>query len=209
MTPTVLPWYSPLAFEANGRSTSSVTGRASMSARMASFGPGLPPLRMPTTPVCAMPVLHLVTELLQLCGDELCRARFAIAQFGMFVKIAAHRSDVLETRIDQRLHRRLASHGRKAEACERGTEGQANESKLRAHGGSPAEEVAVAQSTYAFDGLVADPPDSPTGFSRDARDRDSPRSASRSGAIRCARTWRDGAGHRRGRRSARQRTARA
>jgi hypothetical protein len=56
ITPVDLPRYSPCAFEANGRSTSSVTGRASMSARIASFGPGWPPLRMPTTPVCAMPV---------------------------------------------------------------------------------------------------------------------------------------------------------
>ena len=39
-----------------GGTTSSVTGSASMSARMASRGPGLPPLSTPTTPVWATPV---------------------------------------------------------------------------------------------------------------------------------------------------------
>ena len=42
-----------VTFDANGISTLSVTGRASMSALRATTGPGLPPLIIPTTPVWA------------------------------------------------------------------------------------------------------------------------------------------------------------
>ena len=56
MTPTSSPFQVVRTFEANGRSTSSVTGRASMSARSATTGPGSAPLSRPTTPVWATPV---------------------------------------------------------------------------------------------------------------------------------------------------------
>ncbi len=57
ITPTFSPRYSVVATDLNGTSTCSATGNASMSARSAITGPGLPPFSTPTTPVCAMPVL--------------------------------------------------------------------------------------------------------------------------------------------------------
>ena len=74
---------------ANGRSTSSVTGSASMSARSATTGPGLPPLRMPTTPVCATPVPHLEAERLQVLGRPGRRADLAVAELRMGVDVAS------------------------------------------------------------------------------------------------------------------------
>src|SRR5690606_8795998 len=56
ITPTVSPRYSPVAFEAKGRSLRSVTGSASMSARSSTVGPGRPPSSSATTPVWATPV---------------------------------------------------------------------------------------------------------------------------------------------------------
>ena len=44
------PFHCAFAVDLNGRSTCSVTGRPSMSARSATTGPGLPPLSTPTTP---------------------------------------------------------------------------------------------------------------------------------------------------------------
>ena len=56
MTPTVFPSQVAVALLANGRSTSSLTGSASMSARSATTGPGRPPSITATTPVLATPV---------------------------------------------------------------------------------------------------------------------------------------------------------
>ena len=56
MTPTSWPSYFEVALLANGTSTSSRTGRPSMSARRATTGPGLPPLSTAVTPVRATPV---------------------------------------------------------------------------------------------------------------------------------------------------------
>ena len=56
ITSTSLPRNWPLAFDANGTSTRSFTGSASMSARKATTGPGEAPLSRPTTPVLATPV---------------------------------------------------------------------------------------------------------------------------------------------------------
>ena len=56
MTPTDSPFHCAFTFEANGTSTSSVTGSASMSARSATTGPGSAPFSRPTTPVWATPV---------------------------------------------------------------------------------------------------------------------------------------------------------
>ena len=56
MTPTSCPSYLDDALLAKGTSTSSRTGKPSMSARSATTGPGLPPLRTATTPVRATPV---------------------------------------------------------------------------------------------------------------------------------------------------------
>ena len=50
ITPTVSPRYVDVAFEAKGRLLRSVTGSASMSARNAMRGPGLPPLITAVTP---------------------------------------------------------------------------------------------------------------------------------------------------------------
>ena len=50
ITPVSWPLYTVRTVDLNGTSTSSVTGSASMSARSATVGPGLPPLRIPTTP---------------------------------------------------------------------------------------------------------------------------------------------------------------
>ena len=56
MTPTCAPFHSAVTLLANGRSTSSATGSASMSARKATTGPGSAPFSSPTTPVWATPV---------------------------------------------------------------------------------------------------------------------------------------------------------
>ena len=56
ITPTGWPRYVLFTVEANGNPVCSVTGSASMSARSAMRGPGLPPFRMATTPVWPMPV---------------------------------------------------------------------------------------------------------------------------------------------------------
>ncbi len=56
ITGTVWPLYCAVTFEENGRPVCSATGRASMSARRATTLPGLPPFRMPTTPVLPTPV---------------------------------------------------------------------------------------------------------------------------------------------------------
>lgn len=56
LTPTSWPRYVVRTVDLKGNGVSSVTGSASMSARTATTGPGRPPRRMPTTPVCATPV---------------------------------------------------------------------------------------------------------------------------------------------------------
>src|SRR3546814_932739 len=56
ITPVCWPLKVVVTFDANGRSLRSVTGSASMSARSAIFGPGLPPLMIAVTPWWAMPV---------------------------------------------------------------------------------------------------------------------------------------------------------
>ena len=50
ITPTVSPRYCAVALEANGRPLRSATGSASMSARRAILGPGLPPWMIAVTP---------------------------------------------------------------------------------------------------------------------------------------------------------------
>src|SRR4051794_40154687 len=57
MTSTCRPRYVLRAVEAKGSPCGSLTGKASMSARSATTGPGRLPRRMPTTPVRATPVL--------------------------------------------------------------------------------------------------------------------------------------------------------
>ncbi len=56
ITPTSSPFHMVRTFDANGTSTSSVTGNASMSARSATTLLGSAPFSRPTTPVCATPV---------------------------------------------------------------------------------------------------------------------------------------------------------
>ena len=56
ITPTSCPLYVARTVDLNGRSTCSVTGSASMSARSATTGPGRAPRRTPTTPVRPTPV---------------------------------------------------------------------------------------------------------------------------------------------------------
>ena len=68
ITPTCSPFHTARAREANGRSTSSVTGRPSMSARSATTLPGLPPLSKPTTPVWATPVFTSSKPRLRRCS---------------------------------------------------------------------------------------------------------------------------------------------
>ncbi len=53
ITPHSWSFHCAVTLLAKGTSTSSRTGRASMSARSATTGPGLPPLSTPTTPVTA------------------------------------------------------------------------------------------------------------------------------------------------------------
>ncbi len=74
MTPTSCPLYSVRTLDAKGRSTISVTGRASMSERNATVGPGRPPRSSPTTPVWAIPVRTSIPRLFR-CSAILAEVR--------------------------------------------------------------------------------------------------------------------------------------
>ena len=65
MTGTVWPSHVALAFDLKGTSTRSSTGSASMSARRATTGPGLPPFRMPSTPMMPTPVFTSIPSFLR------------------------------------------------------------------------------------------------------------------------------------------------
>ena len=89
MTPTFSPArYLPLALDANGRPSRSLTGSASMSARRATTGPGLPPLSTPTTPVPATPVRTSRGRACAGVGDEACGARLLFAELGVLMDVA-------------------------------------------------------------------------------------------------------------------------
>ena len=75
----------------NGRSTCSVTGSASMSARNATTGPGRPPRRTPTTPLIATPVRTSSPSRRQFRRDDAGRAHFAVAELGMLVQVTPPR----------------------------------------------------------------------------------------------------------------------
>ncbi len=77
------------AFEAKGRSTSSRTGSASMSALSATTGPGPPPpFSTATSPVRPDAFLHLVAEAAQVPGDQGGGAVLAVAEFRVGVDVA-------------------------------------------------------------------------------------------------------------------------
>ena len=72
-----------------------------MSARSAIVGPGLPVLSSATTPVLAMPVSTSRPSLLQVFGDDLRGAHFAVGKFRVLVKIAPPRDDLRVNRLDR------------------------------------------------------------------------------------------------------------
>ena len=74
---------------AKGRSTCSFTGSASMSARSATTGPGLPPLQHGDHAGHGHAGLHLHAQRAQMVGHQLGGARFLVAQFRMLVDVAA------------------------------------------------------------------------------------------------------------------------
>ena len=80
-----------------------------MSARSATTGPGLPPFRMPTTPVPRDAGLHLHAQGAQVVRDDLRGADFLQPQLGMLVEVAAPgddlRQDLGGRAIDCRGHR--------------------------------------------------------------------------------------------------------
>ena len=75
MTPTSSPFQMARALEANGTSTSSLTGSASMSARSATTLPGSLPLSRPTTPVWATPVRTESNPRLRKCSATMAAVR--------------------------------------------------------------------------------------------------------------------------------------
>ena len=91
ITPTFSPRYSAVAVDLNGRSTCSVTGNASMSARSATVGPGLPPLQDADHAGVRDARANLEAQLAQLFGHDLRRAELAVAEFGVLVEVAAPR----------------------------------------------------------------------------------------------------------------------
>ena len=85
-----MPFQTTRTFEAKGRSTSSVTSSASISARKATTGPGLAPVRRPPRPykrLCPAPR----TELRKMLDDQCRRAELAVAQLGILVNVAPPR----------------------------------------------------------------------------------------------------------------------
>src|SRR5262245_56107915 len=154
MTPTSCPLTVVITRERKGRSTSSVTGSASMSARSATSPPGRPPLRMPTTPVPPTPVstsiprasrasaledahhsrathtsAHVDPERLQMRRDELRRAHFLTGELRMLVYVATPGDDAVHHRwhapIDIRRERR----------CTRLLHNEREEEQRQRHGG--------------------------------------------------------------------------
>ena len=109
MTPTSCPLNVVRTVDLNGTSTCSVTGSASMSARSATTRPGLPPLQDADDAGVRDRRLHLDAELAQAVGDELRRARLAVAELGMLVNVAAagddFRLDLLRGVVDALIER--------------------------------------------------------------------------------------------------------
>src|ERR1041384_5840284 len=123
MTPTSLPSNVARTADLNGRSTCSVTGSASMSARSATTGPGFPPRSTPLTPACPPPGRtpppgpglppphppdppgsrhagpHFDPEAFEMIRHQLRRAGFAVTELGVLV-------DVAPPPDDERVHRR-------------------------------------------------------------------------------------------------------
>ena len=64
-----------------------------MSARRRIVGPGSLPSMTATTPVCAMPVLHVEPEGPQVFGDLGGRAELAVGKLRMAVEVAAPLDD--------------------------------------------------------------------------------------------------------------------
>jgi hypothetical protein len=87
ITETGLPSYSLIARLAKGRSTSSRTGRASMSARSATTGPGSAPSITATMPCFATP-LRGEAHLAQASGDVLRRLDLAVRELRVLVEVA-------------------------------------------------------------------------------------------------------------------------
>ena len=101
ITPTCWPLYSVFTVDLNGTSTSSVTGKASMSDRRATTGPGLPPRSTADDAGLRDACPHLQPQRAQVLGDLLGRAHLAIAQLGVLVEVAPPRDQL-------RLERRRA-----------------------------------------------------------------------------------------------------
>lgn len=83
MTPVSLPAQVVFTFDAKGRSTSSVTGSASMSARRATTRPGLPPLQQRNDAGVRHPGMDLEPERPEMFGHNARGAEFAVAEFGI------------------------------------------------------------------------------------------------------------------------------
>ena len=95
MTGTVSPLYSPVASDRKGRSFRSGTGNASMSARRAITGPGRPPSRMPTTPVCATPVVTSIPSDSRCWATIAAGLELAIGKLGVLMDLTPPLDDLL------------------------------------------------------------------------------------------------------------------
>src|SRR3954466_2677191 len=83
MTSTSRPRYVLLAVEAKESPSGSLTGKASMSARSATTGPGRLPRRMPHHPGSSHAGPDLQAQVAQVVGHESGRALFLVAEFGV------------------------------------------------------------------------------------------------------------------------------
>ena len=91
ITPTSSPFQMVRTLEANGTSTSSLTGSASMSARRATTLPGSLPFSTPITPVCATPVRTSSRPRLFRCSATILAVRFSrLPSSGLACKSRRH-----------------------------------------------------------------------------------------------------------------------
>ena len=133
MTPTFLPRNSVVTVDLNGTSTCSATGSASISARNAIVGPGLPPFSTAVTPVMRDAGLHIETQLAKVIRDEPGGPYLAIAQLGMLMNVPPP-GDHIVVYVPERAFDLL---GRDRGECSHGADAERKRGKNTEHRESP------------------------------------------------------------------------